>query len=205
MFKTAQNLIFFKAGWIACILFAAAGMPLLSLLSVAVVAGIHLARVAVPAKEALFLLCAAGLGLVWESVLAGTGLLQYVGADGGAWLAPAWIVSMWVLFGTTINYGLSWLKRHWIYPVVFGLFGGPAAFYAGSKMGAVAFGDTLLAMGVLAAGWAILLPLACLISDTITDSEWFEGSGNARGKRAAQKRTSLEPVHITHHQALLHG
>ena len=198
--KAFQNLVLFKLGWVACILFAAAGQPLLSILSVAVVAGIHLARVAVPAKEALFLLCAGLLGLAWESLVVNTGVLQYIGTDGTDWVAPAWIVAMWVLFGTTINHGLSWLKRHWVLSVSFGLFGGPMAFYAGSKMGAVQFTDTLMALGVLGAGWAILLPLACLISDAITDSEWLEPK-----RQRAAGRNHLEPVHITHQQVLNHG
>jgi hypothetical protein len=198
--KSLQNLVLFKLGWVACILFAAAGQPLLSILSVALVAGIHLARVAVPAKEAMFLLIAGLLGLVWESIVVNTGLLQYIGTDGADWVAPAWIVAMWVLFGTTINHGLSWLKRHWALSVSFGLFGGPMAFYAGSKMGAVQFTDTILALGVLGAGWALLLPLACLISDTITDSEWFEPKEKTRAVR-----TDQEPLHITHAQVLHHG
>jgi hypothetical protein len=198
--KSLQNLVLFKLGWVACILFAAAGQPLLSILSVALVAGIHLARVAVPAKEALFLLIAGLLGLVWESIVVNTGLLEYIGTGGTDWVAPAWIVAMWVLFGTTINHGLSWLKRHWVLSFSFGLFGGPMAFYAGSKMGAVQFTDTILALGVLGAGWAILLPLACLISDTITDSEWFEPKAKTRAIRAQQ-----EPLHITHARVLHHG
>ena len=200
MLKTAQNLIFFKLGWIACIMFAAAGMPLMSILSVAMVAGIHLARVAVPLKEGFFLLCAAAMGLAWESLVVNTGLLQYVGTDGSSWLAPSWIIAMWVLFGTTINHGLSWLKRHWVFPVSFGLFGGPMAFYAGSKMGAVEFSNTVYALGLLGAGWAILLPLACVLADAITDSEFLEP-----GERSSRRAASLEPVHITHQRALTHG
>ena len=199
MFKTAQNLILFKLGWVACILFAAAGLPLMSLVSVAFVAAIHLARVAVPLKEALFLLCAGMMGLAWESLVVNTGLLQYVGVSGEDWLAPSWIIAMWVLFGTTINHGLSWLKRHWALPVAFGLFGGPMAFYAGSQMGAVEFSNTLLALGLLGAGWAVLLPLACLLADTITDSEFLEPENHAARKAA------MEPVHITHQQAISHG
>ena len=138
--------------------------------------------------------------LAWESIVVNTGLLQYIGTDGAAWVAPAWIVAMWVLFGTTINHGLSWLKRHWALSVSFGLFGGPMAFYAGSKMGAVQFTDTLMALAVLGAGWAVLLPLACLISDAITDSEWLEPE-----LPPAAGSADLEPVHITHEQVLNHG
>lgn len=198
--KSFQNLVLFKLGWVACILFAAKGYPVLSIASVAVVAGIHLARVAVPAKEALFLVCAGALGLVWESIVVNTGLLQYVGVDGNAWIAPAWIIAMWVLFGTTINHGLSWLKRHWVLPFTFGLLGGPMAFFAGSRMGAVEFTDTFMALAVLGAGWAVLLPLACLISDTITDSELLEP-----GTRRRSSPAGVQPVHITHQAAIHHG
>lgn len=182
MFKTIQNLAFFKLGWVACVMFAAAGKPSLSLLSVAIVAAIHLARVAVPGKEAFFLICAGLVGLLWETVVINTGLLEYTGTGDSAWLAPAWIIAMWVLFGTVINHGMSWLKRNWIIATLFGLIGGPLAFYSGSMMGAVKFTDTALALALLGAGWAILLPTLCLISDTLTDSQLLEpGSGTREG------------------------
>lgn len=182
------NLVLFKAGWLACVMLAAANRPALATLAVAAVVVIHLLRVAVPVKEALILLAAALLGLAWESFLLSTGLLQYPeSSQSGAW-APHWIVAMWVLFATTINHGLAWVKRNWMLCAGMGLIGGPLAFWAGSRMGAVSFSDPVIALLAVGAGWSLLLPMLALIADTITDSAFLEpSSGN--GDRHSDDRS----------------
>ena len=90
---------------------------------------------------------------------------------------------MWVLFATTINHGLSWVKRNWMVSAAAGLVGGPLAFYAGSGIGAVTFPNPVMALAVIGLGWAILLPLVVLVSDTITDSEILEPDAPAAGAR----------------------
>jgi hypothetical protein len=178
--QTLKNLVLFKLGWLACVGFAAAGKPLLATAAVAVVALLHLVSVPVVVKEALLLMAAALIGLAWESLLVATGLLIYPGYEGSGILAPYWIVAMWVLFATTINYGLKWVKKNWTIAIVAGLTGGPLAFYGGASMGAVEFSHTLLALAVIGAGWALLLPLLVLISDTIIDSPWLEPASQSK-------------------------
>jgi hypothetical protein len=174
-----KNLVLFKLGWVACVMFAAAGKPLLSLLSVVAVVLIHLPQLAAPAKEALLLATAVLLGLVWESALVALGIVQYPGHE-HAWLAPVWILAMWALFATTINHGLAWVKRYWVYAALAGGIGGPMAFYAGANLGAVTFPNTTIALVVIGAGWAVLLPLLALLSESIIDSTLFEPRGEAR-------------------------
>lgn len=180
MIKTIQNLTFFKVGWIACVLFAASGRPMLASLSVAAVVLVHLARVTNPAKESLLLAAAAVMGLSWESLMVAMGVISYPGSETGALFAPLWIVAMWVLFATTINHGFRWAKRHWAYPAVLGAVGGPMAFSAGVGMGAAEFSNTFVALSVIGIGWAVLLPLLCLVADTIIDSTVLENESRAR-------------------------
>jgi len=174
MIKALQNLVLFKLGWIACVFFAAAGQPAASLLSVAAVVCIHLMRVPVPAKEGLLLAAAAAIGLVWESTLVSLGVMIYPGSSPDALIAPLWIVAMWVLFATTVNHGMSWIKRNVLVAALAGLIGGPLAFLGGVKAGAAEFSDTYLALATLGLGWAVLLPLLALIADTIIDSPLLE-------------------------------
>ena len=42
---------------------------------------------------------------------------------------------------------------------LFGAIGGPAAYYAGGKLGAVEFIETCPALVAIAAGWFVLCPL----------------------------------------------
>ncbi|MEJ2534421.1 MAG: DUF2878 domain-containing protein [Gammaproteobacteria bacterium] len=174
-----RNLVLFKLGWIGCVMFAAAGKPWLSLLSVLIVVALHLPQLAAPLKEALLLATAVLIGLLWESALVALGIVEYPGHD-HAWLAPVWILAMWALFATTINHGLAWVKRYWVYAALAGAIGGPMAFYAGANLGAVAFPNTTLAMVVIGAGWAVLLPLLALLADTIIDSTLFEPRDRSR-------------------------
>lgn len=179
-----KNLAFFKIGWVACVMFAAAGEPLLATLSVAAVAVVHLVSVKVPVKEALLLLVAAVIGLGWESFMVWTGLVQFPGYESSL-LAPYWIVAMWVLFATTINHGLSWAKRNLWVAALAGLLGGPMAFFGGMNLGAVEFSHTAAALVVIGLGWALLLPVLTLVADTIIDSSLLEpGSGRDAGNES---------------------
>ncbi len=188
MISMIKNLTFFKIGWVACVLFAAAGSPELAALSVAAVAAIHLVGVPAPAKEALLLGAAALIGLAWESLLVSIGLLVYPGYENASFFAPYWIVAMWVLFATTINHGLRWTKRNpWIAALAGGL-GGPMAFFGGMNLGAVTFSNTPVALLVIGAGWAVLLPLLVVIADTIIDSSWLEPEREPAQQQSAPAR-----------------
>ena len=168
------NLVMFKIGWIACVSLAAAGQPLWATAAVAIVVTLHLLSIPVMVKEALLLAAAAVIGLAWESLLVSSGLLSYPASGEFTPLAPYWIVAMWVLFATTINHGLNWAKRSWHFSALAGMIGGPLAFYGGAAMGAVEFSHTVTALTVIGAGWAVLMPLLVLVSDTIIDNAWLE-------------------------------
>ena len=169
-----RNLVLFKLGWVACVMLAAAGQPVMATLVVAAVVMAHLATVPVKSKESMLLVSAAVIGMTWESLLVRFGIVSYPGYTDAAALAPYWIVAMWVLFATTINHGLRWIKRSWIVASAAGLIGGPLAFFSGAQLGAVEFSHTLLALVSIGFGWAVLLPTLVLVADTIIDSDWLE-------------------------------
>jgi len=169
-----RNLVLFKLGWVACVMLAAAGQPVMAMLVVAAVVMAHLATVPVKSKESMLLVSAALIGMAWESLLVRFGIVSYPGYTDAAALAPYWIVAMWVLFATTINHGLRWIKRSWIVASAAGLIGGPLAFFSGAQLGAVEFSNTLLALVSIGFGWAVLLPTLVLVADTIIDSDWLE-------------------------------
>lgn len=169
-----KNLVLFKLGWVACVMLAAAGQPVMATLVVAAVVVAHLATVPVKSKESMLLVSAAVIGMTWESLLVRFGIVSYPGYTVAAALAPYWIVAIWVLFATTINHGLRWIKRSWIVASAAGLIGGPLAFFSGAQLGAVEFSNTLLALVSIGVGWAVLLPTLALVADTIIDSAWLE-------------------------------
>ena len=153
------NLSLFKAGWLAAVFAAAASLPILGTAAIGIAVAVHLWRSDAPRDELLLLALAAALGFAWESLLVYTGIVQYGANAALAAIAPYWIVALWVLFATTLNVGMRWLRKNLLVASVFGALGGPLSFLAGEKAGAVSFSDTSTALVVIGLGWAVMLPL----------------------------------------------
>jgi len=153
------NLSLFKAGWMAAVFAAAASLPILGTAVIGIAVAVHLLRSDAPRDEFLLLALAAATGFVWESLLVHAGIVQYGENASSTGLAPYWIVALWVLFATTLNVGMRWLRKNLLLASVFGALGGPLSFLAGAKVGAVSFSDTSTALVVIGLGWAVLLPL----------------------------------------------
>ena len=152
------NISLFKAGWLAAVFSAAASVPFLGTLAIAVAVATHLARSESRYGEIRLLAMAAAIGFGWESLLVATGLVQYGAASIVPGTAPYWIVAMWLLFATTLNVGMRWLRKSMLVTAIFGAIGGPLSFLAGQKAGAVSFPDPFVSLAVIGLGWAVFLP-----------------------------------------------
>jgi hypothetical protein len=153
------NFVAFQLGWFACVLGAAHGLPWAGTgVALAIVAW-HLSRAARPRAELVLVLIAAGVGAVWDSGLSALGWIRYPSGVLIEGTAPHWIVAMWMLFATTLNVSLAWLRRNRPLAAVFGALGGPLAYVGGAKLGALTFAAQDAALVALALGWAVLTPL----------------------------------------------
>jgi hypothetical protein len=161
------NLAAFHLCWLACVLAGAIGMPWLGVAATGALAAYHLNRASQPGREALFLLLAGAIGALWDGLLVGLGWLVYPSGLFAPWLAPTWIIALWVTFATTFNVSLRWLRGHWFLAGLLGAVGGPLAFYAGEQLGGVTFPDTRLAMTALALGWSLLMPLLLFLAERL--------------------------------------
>jgi len=155
----AVNFLLFQAGWFACVLGAARGYPWQGALVALLIAAFIVFRSRNPRDELSLVLVAALIGFAFDSVLALTGWLSFAGAVPLPALAPVWMVSLWALFATTLNVSLRWLREWPVLGVLFGAIGGPVAYYAGERLGALQFADPLLGLTAVAAGWALAMPL----------------------------------------------
>lgn len=165
------NISLFKAGWLAAVFSAAASVPFLGTLAIAVAVATHLARSQSRSGEIRLLAMAAAIGFTWESLLVATGIVQYDAASIIPGTAPYWIVAMWLLFATTLNVGMRWLRKSMILTAFFGAIGGPLSFLAGQKAGAVSFPDTALSLAVIGLGWAVFLPLLVRFASRVDQQE----------------------------------
>jgi len=153
------NFVAFQIGWFACVLGAAHGLPWAGTgVALAIVAW-HLAHAARPRAELALVLIAAGIGALWDSGLSALGWIRYPNGVLIEGAAPYWIVAMWMLFATTLNASLGWLKSRMALAVLFGALGGPLAYLGGAKLGALTFAAQDAALVALSLGWAVLTPL----------------------------------------------
>ncbi|MFM9967731.1 MAG: DUF2878 domain-containing protein, partial [Burkholderiales bacterium] len=162
--SNAINIVAFQAGWFACILSAANGMPWLAAgVSLAVVL-LHLAR-AHDVRAELKLALAAGIaGAMFENALA---LAGWTGFEGGVLIAgsaPLWMVAQWMMFATTLNLSLAWMKSRLLLAALFGAIGAPLSYLGGERLGALQILDRDAALWALGLGWALLAPLLLILA-----------------------------------------
>ncbi len=155
----AINFFLFQAGWLACVLGAARGFPWQGALVALLIAAFIVFRSRYPRAELALVAAAAAAGFVFDSALALTGWVDFAGAVPAPLLSPLWMVALWALFATTLNVSLRWLREWPALGVLFGAVGGPVAYYAGERLGALQFADPVLGLTAVAAGWAMATPL----------------------------------------------
>ncbi len=161
------NFLLYQIAWFACLLGAAGGQPLAGVAIALGVAGLHLALARSPATELAIVLLTGVIGGVWEYVMMNQDWVRYAGAE-SARFPPAWIIALWLSFATTFNIALRWLQDRLIMAALLGLIGGPLAWYAGQRMGALVLPDPPLDLMFIGAGWAVLMPLLLRLTQELT-------------------------------------
>ena len=126
--------------------------------------GYHLGIADRASAEALLIIAAALIGAIWDSFLVAAGWLIYPSGTLIENTAPYWIIALWAAFATTFNLSLAWFKTRLIAAAALGLIGGPLAYLAGERLGAVSFYNHLAGLVALALGWGLLMPLMMWLS-----------------------------------------
>jgi Protein of unknown function (DUF2878) len=158
------NAAAFQLGWFACVLGGANQLPWLGTLVAILIVAWHLSRAPRPGREFTLLAAVGALGALWDSLLVAAGWLEYPSGTLLSNTAPHWIVAMWVLFASTLNVSLRWLRGRWMLAMLLGAVAGPLAYYAGARLGGVVITEPLPAFTALAAGWAVFVPLLIRLS-----------------------------------------
>jgi hypothetical protein len=161
------NFFLYQLTWFACVMGAAGGQPWIGVGVALLVIGLHLGLAHAAATELKIILLTGLIGALWETLLVSQGWVRY---SGGSWtgFAPWWIIALWLTFATTFNVSLRWLQGRHGLSALLGLIGGPLAWYAGMRMGALELLDPahdLLAIGL---GWAVLMPSLLRLAARLT-------------------------------------
>lgn len=157
----AGNVVGFQLVWLASIGGAGAGLAWAGPAAAALFVALTLAFGGKWREDLRMLAIALPLGFAMDSAFAASGWLVYAEPWPWASLAPVWIWSLWAGFALTLNHSMAFLRDHPAAAALFGLFGGPLAYWtAAGAFEAVSFGSPVLqVMAALAIGWAVILPL----------------------------------------------
>jgi len=156
------NFVAYQLAWFACVLGAAHDLAWAGTLFAVAVAALHLALRRDPAELRL-VVSAAAIGFLVDSALARAQFVEFASADWNGW-APVWMVSLWMAFATTLNHSLHWLaSRPWVAALA-GAIGGPLAYLAGAKLGALTLAAPTPALILIAGLWAVAMGLLSLLT-----------------------------------------
>jgi len=161
------NVVFFKAGWLSSVIGGANQMPWLGPLAVAIAVVAHLWFAKRPASEVLLILTCGLVGAVFDSLLVAAGWVTYSSGMFSAVMAPYWIITMWMLFATTLNMSMRFLKGRPLLATALGFIGGPLAYLGGAKLGGMIFANEFAALAALAIGWGVLMPALTMLAERL--------------------------------------
>lgn len=160
------NFILFQIAWFACVLGAANAKPWLGVLITTVIVVWHLAQVNNLSNELKLMVYTIAIGAFLDQALLSFNLVNYLHHGWHQAIVPMWILALWLAFSTTLNMSLAWMQTRYHIGFVFGMIGGPLAYLAAEKLGAVIV-TSQLSYVMLAIGWAAITPTLLFIAHHI--------------------------------------
>ncbi|MDH4055860.1 MAG: DUF2878 domain-containing protein [Gammaproteobacteria bacterium] len=161
------NIVVFQAAWLLSVIGGAQQMPWLGPLVTLVALALHLRAARKPFEEVLLILSCGVMGLCFDSYLVAMGWVTYKAGLFSAYIAPYWIITMWMLFAMTLNVSMRWLRGKPKLAALFGFYGGPASYMAGQALGGIILINEFAALAALAIGWAIMMPMLVWLSENL--------------------------------------
>jgi hypothetical protein len=164
------NLLGFQLVWLAAVAGAGKGLWWSGVLALVVFATLQLTFSAQRAADLRLMGVAAVIGLLLDSAWIWTGLIDFATPLPFAWLAPVWIIVLWLAFALTLNHSMASLQgRPWI-AAALGAVGGPLAYsIAVHAWQAASLPDpawhAYLAVGL---AWAIVTPLLLALASRLS-------------------------------------
>ncbi|MCB0345702.1 MAG: DUF2878 family protein [Bdellovibrionales bacterium] len=156
------NFILFQISWFVCVLGAASGYPVVGPILVGLVLAFESKVYEDFPKRLLGYITVALIGVCIDLIAFRSGAFSFTSPSYGIVGYPLWMISLWFAFATTFQSSLSWLKGRYVLLSLFGLTGGPLAYYSAAQLGAVVLSQTGMAFGLTVIGiaWAVITPLS---------------------------------------------
>lgn len=151
------NAIVAQAAWWMCVLSAKNSPSTIPLMATAFVLLVHFAIGTNNWKRDLIVVSVFTFyGSVLDSFLIYEGI--YILPDGGQW-APVWLVCLWCIYATNLEYSLKWVSNRPLVGALLGAFFGPISYAAGSTFGILVFREPKWqSIAISSVMWAISTP-----------------------------------------------
>ena len=152
------NYALYQIGWFACVIGAASQRPWTGFLIAMILIGVHLALSVERSLEVRLVVLATAVGAAVEMIQIAAGTYRFTSGTVTDALPPPWLLAMWAQFATTLRFSLRSVVTQTVPAMLLGAAGGPIAFLAGERLGAITLLPPL-AYGLLRLGvsWAIAL------------------------------------------------
>ena len=163
------NYALYQIGWFACVLGGASHRPWTGFLFAMTLVGVHLALSVERSLEVRLVVLATAVGAVVEMMQIAAGTYRFTSGTMTDALPPLWLLAMWAQFATTFRFSLRSVVTRPVPAVLFGAAGGPIAFLAGERLGAVTLLPPLThGLLRLSISWAVALVVFSAVVRRVT-------------------------------------
>jgi hypothetical protein len=159
----------YQVGWFGCVLGGASHHPWIGFLIAAILCGVHLTLSVERSLEARLVVFATAVGALVEMGQIAAGTYRFTSGTVIDGLPPPWLLAMWAQFATTFRFSLRAVITRPARAALFGAAGGPIAFLAGERLGAVTLLPPLThGLLRLSLSWAIALAVFSVLVRRLT-------------------------------------
>ena len=168
------NFAAFQLAWLLAVWGASSGLWWLGPVAVAAWVSVYSIWQKCARAEALLWLGAGLLGAMTDSLLVWSGAMAFPESAGPAFPTTPWMVALWINFAAALRHCMGWLCGRFVLATVFGAIGGPLAYLAGSKFGAL----EIHSLPAIVVAWLLVMP-GLLLIEMKTRSRSGAGSGQS--------------------------
>jgi len=170
------NFVGFYIGWFACVVGAARGMPVVGPLVVATVLALHLVLSPQPQRDARLILAVGVLGFAVDTLQAALGVFTFSVGALAPWVSPPWLVSIWMLFASTLYLSFGWLSGRYLLAAAIGGVTGPLSYAYGARLGAITLHPHVtLSLAALVVVWALTVPFLLWLAERMAGAPQPQG------------------------------
>ena len=163
------NYALYQIGWFACVLGGASHRRWTGFLVAMILVGVHLALSVERSLDVRLVVLATAVGAVVETIQIAAGTYRFTSGTVIDALPPPWLLAMWAQFATTFRFSLRGVITRPVSAALLGAVGGPIAFLAGERLGAVTRLPPLTpGLLRLSISWAIALVVFSVVVGRVT-------------------------------------